>query len=180
MKKTLVTLSLGLAALFTVNYQQESPKPISITAPTEQGIKEEFKNEQRANAIRRAVASARMVYRANICGENYSDVTGRTAYEYGLSPRLLAAVVIVESSCRETAVSGRSSVGLMQVNPKVWGHSSRELKDPARNLKIGAAILASYIRQFGVVEGLHHYNGYSEIHGHEYVNKVLTVAGIGG
>jgi len=169
---------LGISFLFQ---QPPAPRPINIVPVTEAQIKQGIKNEQaaklQAKRINRAVAAARAVYRANGCRDTYSEITGRTAYEYGLSPRLLAAVVFIESTCRPNAVSGRNSVGLMQVNPRVWGHA-KDLKDPARNLRIGASILASYIRQFGLVEGLHHYNGYSDVHEHTYVNKVLTTAQI--
>lgn len=157
------------------------PEPIKIVPVTEAQIKEGVKNDKQAKihakAIKRATAAAREVYRRNGCSDSFSDLTGRTAYESGLSPRLLAAVVFVESSCRPDAVSGRDSIGLMQVNPKIWGHR-KDLKDPEKNMKLGASILASYIRQFGIIEGLHHYNGYSEIHEHSYVNKVLAAGQI--
>jgi soluble lytic murein transglycosylase-like protein len=169
---------LGVSFLFQ---QPPAPRPINVVPVTEAQIKESVKYERqvklRTKRINKAIAAARMVYRANGCRDTYSEITGRTAYEYGLSPRLLAAVVFIESGCRANAVSGRNSVGLLQVNPRVWGHT-KELKDPVRNLQIGAAILASYIRQFGLVEGLHHYNGYSEVHEHTYVNKVLAAGQI--
>jgi soluble lytic murein transglycosylase-like protein len=171
-------LVLGISFLFQ---QPSAPRPVNVVPVTEAQIKESVKHERqtrlRAKRIKVAIAAARMVYRSVGCRDTYGDLTGRTAYEYGLSPKLLAAVVYVESGCRVTAVSGRNSVGLMQVNPKVWGHA-KDLKDPARNLQIGTAILASYIRQFGLVEGLHHYNGYSEIHEHTYVNRVLAAGQI--
>lgn len=169
---------LGISFLFQ---QPPAPGPINIVPVTEAQIKLGVKNERaaklRTKRINRAVAAARMVYRANGCRDTYSEITGRTAYEYGLSPRLLAAVVFIESGCRANAVSGRNSVGLLQVNPRVWGHT-KELKDPVRNLQIGAAILASYIRTHGLIEGLHYYNGYSGVHKHIYVNKVLIAAGL--
>lgn len=182
MKTTIAMLLLAALAGSTWYYKgPDAPSPISVQSVTEKTIKEDVKREQREKqrirAIRRATAAARMVFRKNGCRDIYSDLTGRTAYEYRLSGSLLAAVVFVESGCRANVVSGRNSVGLMQVNPKVWGHR-KELKDPAQNLRIGASILSSYIRVYGLVEGLHHYNGYSEVHEHTYVNKVLTVAGL--
>jgi soluble lytic murein transglycosylase-like protein len=184
MKNTVIAAAL-LSALVMLGLQYgvldapNAPEPISVSNPTEASIKEEVRIEKQEKAIRRAAAAARMVYHKNGCGDRFSDLTGRTAYEFGLSPRLLAAVVFVESSCKAGAVSGRNSIGLMQVNPKVWGHQ-KELKDPEKNLKLGASILASYVHKFGVVEGLHHYNGYSSVHEHVYVKKVLDAAGILG
>jgi soluble lytic murein transglycosylase-like protein len=158
------------------------PKPAvrEFVAPTEAQIKDQVKHEReatrRTKAINRAVAAARAVYRANGCGDRYSALTGRTAYEYGLSARLLAAVVFVESSCRAEARSGRDSIGLMQVNPRVWGHRA-ELKDPVSNMRIGCAILKAYIGRFGLVEGLHHYNGIGNSN-NDYAERVLAAGGI--
>ena len=184
MKNTVIATALSVAFIwlglqYGILDAPLEPEVIQVNLPTEVQIKEEVKIERQDKAIRRAVASARLVYRRNGCKDTYSEVTGRTAYESGISPRLLAALVFVESSCRATAVSGANSIGLLQVNPRVWGHR-RDLKDPQTNLRIGADILVNYVHQYGVVEGLHHYNGYSEVHEHVYVNKVLTAAGMKG
>lgn len=184
MKNTIILAALASALVmlglqYGVLDAPSAPEPISVNQPTEESIKKEVKIERQEKAIKRAVASARMVYRRNGCKDTYSEITGRTAYEYGLSPRLLAALVFVESSCQPAAVSGANSIGLLQVNPAVWGHR-RDLKDPETNLRLGASILSAYIKKFGVVEGLHHFNGYSNVHGHVYVNKCLTIAGISG
>lgn len=182
MKNTVILLALASALVmlglqYGVLDAPDAPEPISVSAPTEVSIKEEVKSERQEKAIKQATKAAKQVYRKSSHCRGLGELTGRAAVEYGISPRLLAAVVFVESSCNPNAVSGRNSVGLTQVNPKVWGHR-RDLKDPEVNLRIGASILASYTRRFGLVEGLHHYNGYSEVHGHEYVNKVLTAAGL--
>jgi hypothetical protein len=182
MKNTVIAAALICAILmlglqYGILDAPGTPEPISVNLPTEASIKEEVRIEQQQRAIKRAVASARMVYRKNGCRDTYSDITGRTAYEYGLSARLLAALVFVESGCRANAISGKNSVGLLQVNPRVWGHSNA-LRDPNRNLQIGASILSGYVHKYGLVEGLHHFNGYSDVHEHIYVNKVLTAAGL--
>lgn len=182
MKNTVIATALSVAFIwlglqYGILDAPAAPNTISVNLPTEISIKKEVKLERQEKEIKRAVASARLVYRHNGCKDTYSEVTGRTAYEYGLSPRLLAAVVFVESSCRPTAVSGANSIGLLQVNPRVWGHR-KDLKDPETNLRIGAQILVNYVHQYGVIEGLHHFNGYSKVHGHQYVNKCLTAAGL--
>ena len=161
-----------------------APPSIKVVAPTEVQIKEQFKHEQEARRIARRVAwetsAARAVYRANGCRlaerDGLSVLTGRAAYEYGVSARVLAAVIYVESSCNPRAVSGKDSIGLMQVNPRVWGHRD-QLSDPAFNVDLGTKILASYIRRYGVIEGLHHYNGLGNPT-NEYADKVLSKAGM--
>ena len=182
MKNTVIATALSVAFIwlglqYGILDAPSEPEPISVNLPTEASIKEEVKIERRAKEYQKARRVAEQVYRRNGCRATYAEGTGRVAVDFGLSPRVLAALVFVESSCRPAAISGRNSIGLLQVNPAVWGHR-RDLKDPEVNLRIGASILASYTRRFGLVEGLHHYNGYSEVHGHEYVNKVLTAAGL--
>ncbi len=180
--RSAVILLGWFAFMFYAIYFQvpKAPEAKQLTAPTEAQIKDQVKHEReatrRTKAINRAVAAARAVYRANGCSDRYSALTGRTAYEYGLSARLLAAVVFVESSCRAEARSGRDSIGLMQVNPRVWGHRA-ELKDPVSNMRIGSAILKAYIGRFGLVEGLHHYNGIGNSN-NDYAERVLAAGGI--
>lgn len=182
--KRAIVISIGYILFTTVVLESKlvvsEPKSIPVVAPTEAQIKEQVKREReeraRAKAIARATAAARAVYRQNGCSTAYSDLTGRTAYELGLSSRLLAAVVFTESSCRATAVSGRDSIGLMQVNPRIWGHRS-QLKDPAFNMLIGARILRGYIARYGLVEGLHHYNGLGDP-SNDYAERVFVAGGI--
>jgi len=181
MKNTVIALALMVAIVklglqYGILDAPNAPSPISVNAPTEASIKEEVKNEQDNKKVQRAIASARQVYRRLGCRADYSAETGRISIEFGLSPRLLAGLVFVESSCNPNAKDGRGSIGLTQVNSKVWGNKAN-LHDPETNLKLGARILAGYIARFGLVEGLHHYNGYSDVHEHVYVNKVLTAAG---
>jgi soluble lytic murein transglycosylase-like protein len=167
-------LSIPLVWIAT---EPPAPVPVSVRPITEAQIKEDVKHEQDRKKVQRAIASARQAYRRLGCRADYSAETGRISIEFGLSPRLLAALVFVESSCNPLAKDGHGSIGLTQVNSKVWGHK-KDLTNPQVNLRIGASILVSYVRRFGLVEGLHHYNGYSDQHAHTYVNKVLTAAGL--
>jgi len=160
----------------------KAPSPVQVIAPTEAQIKEQVKHEKeetrRAKAIARATAAARAVYRQNGCDPVYSDLTGRTAYELGLSSRLLAAVVFTESSCRASAVSGRDSIGLLQINYRVWKqHTKQEYLNPDINMKMGAWILYKYIQRHGLEKGLHAYNGFGNPT-NEYAAKVLLAAGM--
>lgn len=173
-----VVLLLGLLAVtvFIRLSEPEPPQPIVVKEITAEQIKEEVKSEQREKQIRRATATARKVFRANHVTDRYSDLVGRTAYECGISARLLAAVIVVESSGRADAVSGKNSIGLMQVNPRVWGHR-KDLYDPAFNVSMGAHILRQYVGRYGLVEGLHRYNGLGNPT-NSYAVKVLDTGGI--
>ena len=173
-KILILSASMALAQHFV---NSESPKPIQIKAPTEQSIREELKREQRLRQYKSASIAASKVYRKNGCKAGLADITGQIAVEEGISARVLAALVFVESSCNPNAISHRDGIGLTQVNSKVWHYSQEELKNPNRNLEIGASILASYVRRYGLKEGLHAYNGFGN-HTDEYSTKVLTAAGI--
>ena len=182
MKTTIVAASMlivlsALAGSIVRYGEPEEPKPISVRPLAEKDIKEGFKYDQKRRQIQKSIRAASAVYRRLGCRPTYAEATGRIAVEYGISARLLAAVVFVESSCNPNAVSDRYSVGLTQVNPKYHHYSRTELKDSQRNLEIGASILSRYITKYGLVEGLHAYNGFGNPTD-EYSTKVLTAAGI--
>lgn len=177
----MLMISSALAGSMVRYGEPEAPKPVPVRSLTEGSIKNDFKLEwkqrQQQRRISQSVAGATAVYRRVGCPTTYADATGRVALEYGVPSRVLAAVVFVESSCNPRAVSSRESVGLAQVNYKVWKYKKAELRDPQRNLEIGARILAGYIHRYGLVEGLHAYNGFGNP-SEEYATKVLAAAGV--
>ena len=68
----------------------------------------------------------------------------------GLDPRIILAVIQVESGFRADAESPAGARGLMQVMPfwkRVLGRADDDLHDPATNLRYGCTILAYYLRQ---------------------------------
>jgi soluble lytic murein transglycosylase len=83
----------------------------------------------------------------------------REAREAGLDPLLVAAVIEVESTFRNFAVSPVGAVGLMQVMPATgtWFGEKigtptplrEQLFDPERNIRLGVHYLADLERQFG-------------------------------
>jgi soluble lytic murein transglycosylase len=82
---------------------------------------------------------------------------------HGLDPALVLAVIQVESRFDPRAVSPRGAQGLMQVKPVVVAalidegridplQRHRSLKDPLRNVQIGASYLALLNEMFGDVK----------------------------
>jgi hypothetical protein len=175
MKGTLLTLMV-LAHFVVGVLRPEAPKAIPIVGPSEAEIKEQVKSEFKTKSYKAATRASERVLQGNGCSKRFSAIIGRAAVDFGLSPRLLAALVVIESGGNPKADDGLGSIGLTQVNTKTWKRSKNELLDPDTNVRVGASVLAKYIREFGVEEGLHHYNGYSEVHTHVYVQKVLEVA----
>lgn len=150
---------------------------IKVAAPTPEVIKAQIENEYKQRQYDRAEEVAAHVMRRNGCSDEYAEAIAHSAVDNGLSARVLAALAFVESTCRANAVSGRKSVGLLQVNPKVWHYTTAELVNPYLNAQIGGRILASYVHRYGLKEGLHHYNGMGDSTD-EYSVKVLTHAGM--
>ncbi len=84
------------------------------------------------------------------------------AARQGLDPKLVRAVVTVESSWRPGAVSRKDAIGLLQVHHPTWGHkwTRRQLKDPEQNLLAGTTILRKYLKESGTLkEALRKYSG---------------------
>ncbi len=95
--------------------------------------------------------------------------------EYGLSPRLIVAVIKVESSGRVSAVSPKGAEGLMQVMP-FWKKElgiEGTLFDIDTNIGAGSHILAHYINRYGFEEGIaRYYRGTLPVSGDAYIGKV--------
>lgn len=122
-----------------------------------------------------AKESAGRVLRANGCSDTYADVLGQAAVDHNINPQLIAGIVFVESTCNANAVSNQGAVGLAQLNIAVWHISKKQALDPEFNIDKGTSILASYIRQYGVVKGLHAYNGFGDP-SNQYAKKVLIAS----
>lgn len=94
----------------------------------------------------------------------WMPVTEQAAKEWGVSPRVITAIIAVESGGNPTLVSKSNAVGLMQIKAStagadVYRHlgwkgqpTGDELKDPARNISMGAAYLS--IMEHGILAGI--------------------------
>jgi soluble lytic murein transglycosylase-like protein len=143
----LIIAALGVFAAW--NILPEPPR-VQVVAFTPEQIAHQLQIES-------AVQQARQVYLRNHVTTEYTQETAEVAIRHHVSPVVVAAVVVYESHANPN-LCGRDC-GLMQVNTKVWHYSRKTLLNPQRNLDIGASILASYVRRFGLIDGLHHYNG---------------------
>ena len=93
------------------------------------------------------------------------DIMNEEAPKFGLSPSFGRALLSVESAGRQTALSPKGAIGLMQIMPdnaKFCGHSSPDgLVRRRANIRCGLKIISTNIknRNGNVVEALHEYNG---------------------
>lgn len=82
----------------------------------------------------------------------YGDAVLRAADRHGLDPKLLHAVVIVESAYRNRACSPAGACGLTQLMPGTAAELGvRDRFDPLQNLDGGADYLARQLLRFGDV-----------------------------
>ena len=160
--------------------QPSEPSPIAVAILTPTSLDNQYKAERLQVKYDEAEEIAARIFRRHGCSDEYAETVAHNAVDQGLNVRIVSALIVVESTCRPSIVSSEGAVGLMQVSPKTWHISSVALKDPEFNIQTGTAILASYTRQHGVVEGLHYYNGLGvgcTACDPNYEDRVLSVAG---
>lgn len=106
----------------------------------------------------------------------------KTAFELGLDPHLILAVMAVESRFNPYAESSVGAQGLMQVMSKVHADKFEDhggiqyALDPVVNIKVGSKILKDYVKQKGSIElALKSYVGAAAMsHDGGYGSRVLT------
>ena len=96
--------------------------------------------------------------------------------ESPVTPELLTALIVVESSANHVAVSNKGAVGLTQVMPHIWRCQRNELFDPYKNIEVGSKILKHYVDKHGVEGGLSSYNSGNKRSSLRYARYILKVA----
>ena len=107
----------------------------------------------------------------------------RNGQRHQLEPELILAIIAIESTFNERAVSRAGARGLMQVMPRYHRDKVREiggtqaLFDPAKNIHTGSRILAKYLNgQSGNLRrALLRYNGSLHMRRSPYADKVMRV-----
>ncbi len=175
----LVAFAAGIAVFR--EYGTMLPPPVNVRPFTPEEI-EHFQQQDkiRQEYIRDTIIADR-VFEQNGIDPWLAERVAHYAVDTHLPVSVLAATVVVESSGRPGVVSSLGAVGLMQVRPKTWHMSPKELKDPDVNLRKGSAILSGYVREYGLKGGLHHYIGLGptdgNMDGDSYTTRVMTIAG---
>jgi soluble lytic murein transglycosylase-like protein len=102
---------------------------------------------------------------------------------HGVAPELILAIIAVESTFKERAISRMGARGLMQVMPGSHSRKIREiggthaLFDPAKNIHTGAQILASYLDNHSgnLRRALLSYNGSLYLRRSNYPEKIMRI-----
>lgn len=179
MKKLLLAALMAVQGFISYTLLMDpgpAPKTVLAQAFTEADIKNQMEMEKKQKQYDRAEKQVISVIRRHGCGNDYAALTARAAVDYGVPARILAATMVGESTCDPTKISSTGDVGLMQVNARIHRYSVKQLLDPVFNMKVGGRFLASCIHRFGLVEGLHHYNGLGNPT-NEYANHIMRIAG---
>lgn len=105
------------------------------------------------------------------------DYIEETAESYGISPKLVKAIIEVESGCDANAIGDNGdSLGLMQIQPRYHAQRLKEgesLLDPKVNVRIGCEILSEIMTEYGTLdEVLTVYNAGHDTGSREYANRV--------
>ncbi|MCK5185481.1 MAG: lytic transglycosylase domain-containing protein [Deltaproteobacteria bacterium] len=96
--------------------------------------------------------------------------------QHPITPELLTALIVVESSANHIAVSKKGAVGLTQVMPRIWQINKKELFNPYKNIEVGSEILKYYIDKHGIKGGLSSYNSGKKNRSLRYARYVIKVA----
>jgi len=121
------------------------------------------------------------VYQRGGCGDLVlAQKTADWASRRGLPVEVVAAQVVVESTCNPAAVSRDGSVGLMQVRVKTWRREFRlkddDMLDADKSLEVGTEILRRLVAKHGLPKGVERYNGRGE-RARWYARKVFELTG---
>jgi len=111
-------------------------------------------------------------------------LVAEAAIDEQVDPKLVAAVVSVESKCNPFATSSRGAIGLMQIMPGTWKGSydfenKINLLNEKDNIRTGTHILAGYIKSYGNQDGIVHYQGTGAgclTCDDQYASKVIKLA----
>ena len=155
----------------------QAPPPRPIQALSAAQIDRDMAQDRLQAQYRAAEATLARQFKAEGCSDQYAGLAARSAVDNHLPPRVVGALIFVESSCRPDAVSKAGAIGLLQVSPRTWHSWTPEaLRDPRTNIQAGTFILASYVQESGLREGLHRYNGLGDP-SQDYSDRVMQVAG---
>ncbi|MEW8977830.1 MAG: lytic transglycosylase domain-containing protein [Symbiobacterium sp.] len=142
---------------------------------------EQLRQMRREEALRRQ----QLARIADLAPPEYRQMVLDLSYQYGVDPRLVAAVITVESRWNPRTVGSHSDTGLMQILPSTaaWiagrlGWEEYDLFDPWTNMNMGIWYLHVLYQEYGSWEkALAAYNG-GPRHAHlgaahPYVGKVM-------
>ena len=140
--------------------------------------------EQKAAQVERLTAYIKETF--NVSHNKTVAIVSEAVYhaqQHDLQPELVLAVIAVESTFQEDAVSPVGARGLMQIMPRAHPKKVKAiggvdaLFDPKKNIATGVKILYEYLNlsKGNLRQALLRYNGSLAHRNSPYANKVLSV-----
>lgn len=122
-------------------------------------------------------AEDRLLIVKTVQAETPKDYIDETAESYGISPKLVKAIIEVESGGDANAVGDNgNSLGLMQIQLRYHAQRLKEgesLLDPKVNVRVGCEILSEIMDKYGTLdEALTVYNAGHDTGDRSYANRV--------
>jgi soluble lytic murein transglycosylase-like protein len=105
-----------------------------------------------AYAARPAGLTPTTALSGGVSGVPFADLFNAAGANYGVSPKLLAAVARVESEFNHHAVSAAGAQGLMQIMPSTARGLGINAFDPAQAIDGAARILKANLKEFGSID----------------------------
>jgi soluble lytic murein transglycosylase-like protein len=171
--KLLILLAVpGLISLYPATVSVMSARKVDMASYISE---EEYKQEKVVRAVLRRVVSD---------GEETLNtlpkIIVQRAREKQIDPKLVAAVIVVESRGNPLAISNSKSVGLMQIHLPTWAteidFSQKNPFNPETNIEMGTAILAGYLKKNGNLKSaLSAYEGSVNPEISDYAGRVLEI-----
>lgn len=88
----------------------------------------------------------------------FGEIIDSVSAEHGVDPRLVRAVIAVESNYRPSAISRKGAVGLMQLMPATARQYGADPFDPKANIEAGIKHLSALLDRFELSVALAAYN----------------------
>lgn len=128
-----------------------------------------------SGATRQSISRLFMRYNRNLSrtqANYFADLTFKAGAKYYISPALIAAIIVCESSARPRVISKTGDYGLMQIHYSAHRDKVKRRKDlfnPRINIFTGNKILAQYHKGRTLKAALTRYSGGSK----RYAQKVI-------
>jgi len=129
-------------------------------------LKKSIKLLKKYNPALDDLTTVRYAYKIFQCSDEY------------VTPDILTALIVVESSANSEAESSKGALGLTQVMPNIWKYDKKTLKNPYKNIEAGSLILSHYVKKHGLKGGLSAYNSGKKYGSPKYASKVIRLAGV--
>ena len=103
--------------------------------------------------ILKIIKTKKHFFKSNLKSKRYEEKISRISAIYGVDPKLVKAIIRVESNFNSVAVSKKGAKGLMQLMEETardYGVSSDEVFDPEKNLTAGIRHLKRLITKYGI------------------------------